>query len=91
MGIPVPPKYWKRTRVDEKLVQEKENVLIATLYNKFPDVNYTLIVTKWNDGSFMVNINHGENIRDNICPVHQWTWYADKITYKYEEFPYPYL
>jgi hypothetical protein len=65
----------------QKDINEKESLLIKELYNKFPDVYYTTFITKWNDNTFMIEVRHAEQPVDNICKLHNWTWYKNNITY----------
>lgn len=71
----------------QKDIDEKESLLIKELYDKFPDVHYTIFLTKWNDNTFMIEVRHAEQPIDNVCKLHNWTWYKNKITYTNQLIP----
>jgi hypothetical protein len=75
-------------RCDEIRIKEVEDLLIAKFLEMFPVTRsyegYTITVVKWNDGTFRVELVHGQTSRDNgvRVPVHTWIWYKEKIKYK---------
>lgn len=71
-------------KCNQSKIDEVETRLIEKLKRMFPgSCYYTTFVTKWNDGTFKMEIRHGEPIVDGEeCKIHTLTWYDSEIEYK---------
>ncbi len=72
-------------------INEVEEEVLAEFKKQFPDMEYyTTFITKWNDGTFKVEIRHGEAINTNkaeTCTIHHFVWDEGAIIYQTSETP----
>lgn len=69
-------------KCDQTQIDNVEMKLISKLYKKFGNVYYSTFITKWNDGTFMIEIRHSNATKNDQLEIHSWTWYNNKITYE---------
>lgn len=74
---------FKIKECNQSEIDKVEKLLISKLHENFGNVGYTIKIIKWNDGTFMVELNHGEKLIGNVGKLNTWRWYDNEITYSY--------
>ena len=74
---------------DQKAIDAAEAELLREFRKDVPQGWYTTFVTKWNDGTFQIEVRHGEPVPEGAetCAVWHWLWYNGEITKERTEHP----
>lgn len=70
-------------------IDAAEQLLLEEFNKKFPNGWYTTFVTKWNDGTFKIEVRHGEPMVLNqpTHQLHHFVWDDGKIEYSQSTIP----